>query len=166
MGNSHLQMKGLENLLCPYMMRRVLKLTRFSKLKYLDSQKVRIIQEHLLYLIKSMRLTNKKSLEKLRRKNKGNTKLIKALNKLVDDIEFNKWKTPNKLYIDRTDADCVHNDGFYFFNINAHRTLFLIVFEEEEEATVVWVGSHQDYETIFKNNRNTIKKWLSDNDWI
>ena len=27
-------------------------------------------------------------------------------------------------------------------------------------------GTHQEYETIFKNNRNTIKKWLKFNDWI
>lgn len=43
--------------------------------------------------------------------------------------------------------------------------MVLIEFDEGE-ATVVWVGSHQAYEATFKNNKNTIKKWLSSNDWI
>ena len=37
---------------------------------------------------------------------------------------------------------------------------------DEEEASVVWVGTHQEYITTFKNNKNTIKKWLNSNDWI
>ena len=28
----------------------------------------------------------------------------------------------------------------------------------DSEATVVWAGTHQEYETTFKNTRNTIKK--------
>ncbi|MGB1283229.1 MAG: hypothetical protein ACPG44_02075 [Polaribacter sp.] len=33
----------------------------------------------------------------------------------------------------------------------------------DSEATVVWAGTHQEYETTFKNNRNTIRKWLKFN---
>ena len=39
-----------------------------------------------------MRLTNKKALEKLKRKNRGNTSLANAIDKLIKDIEDNKWK--------------------------------------------------------------------------
>ncbi len=67
---------------------------------------------------------------------------------------------------DRPDADCVYGGEFYFFNINIHRTLILIEFEENGEATVVWAGSHDDYELTFKNNRSVIKKWLRNNSWI
>ena len=37
---------------------------------------------------------------------------------------------------------------------------------DENEATVVWVGNHDDYVLTFKNNKNTIKAWLKSNDWI
>lgn len=43
--------------------------------------------------------------------------------------------------------------------------MILIEFDINE-ATAVWVGTHREYETTFKNNRNTIKKWLKSNDWI
>ena len=38
-----------------------------------------------------MRLINKKALEKLKRKNRGNVPLTKEIDKLIDDIEQNKW---------------------------------------------------------------------------
>ena len=60
----------------------------------------------------------------------------------------------------RNDADCVHNDGFYFFDIHIHRTLIMIELDENGEATIVWVGTHDEYEKTFKNNKNTIEKWL------
>lgn len=112
-----------------------------------------------------MRLTNKKILEKLKRKNRGNAYLTKAIDKLIKDIDENDWKGQKELDKTRTNADNVHSDGFYFFNINIHRTMILIEFADSE-ATVVWAGSHQEYETTFKNNKNTIKKWLNSNDWI
>lgn len=66
----------------------------------------------------------------------------------------------------RKDADLVHNNGFYFFNINIHRTMILIEFDEEGEATVIWEGTHQEYETTFKNNKATIEKWLRSGGYI
>lgn len=66
----------------------------------------------------------------------------------------------------RPDADCVYGGEFYFLNISIHRTLVLIEFEGNGDATIVWAGSHDDYELTFKNNRNVIKKWLRDNNWI
>ncbi len=112
-----------------------------------------------------MRLTNKKALEKLKRKNKGNTPLANAIDKLIEDIEGNDWKNQTELNESRSDADCVHSDGFYFFNISIHRTMILIEFEDGE-ASVVWLGNHKGYEKTFKNNKSTIKKWLKSNNWI
>ena len=43
--------------------------------------------------------------------------------------------------------------------------MILIEFDDDE-ASVVWVGTHLEYEKVFKNNRNTIKKWLRLNGWI
>jgi mRNA-degrading endonuclease HigB of HigAB toxin-antitoxin module len=127
---------------------------------------VRKITELLfVHLYTLMRLLNKKALEKLRKKNRGNVPLSNAIDKLIKDVEDNEWKDQTELNRIRPDADCVQSDGFYFFNLNIHRTMILIEFEDDE-ATVVWAGTHQDYEKIFKNNKNTIKKWLSANDWI
>ena len=113
-----------------------------------------------------MNLVNRSLLERLKRKNRGNAKLIKAVDKLIDDIQVNIWNSPIKLKETRPDADCVHSDGFYFFNLNVHRTMILIEFDETKRARVIWTGSHQDYDKTFKNNKNTIKKWLKDNGWI
>ena len=52
-----------------------------------------------------MRLTNKKALEKLKRKNKGNTPLANAIDKLVEDIEENDWSNQTELNESRSDAD-------------------------------------------------------------
>ncbi len=113
-----------------------------------------------------MNITNKHILAKLIHKNRGNIKLLKAVNQLVVEIENSNWKTPRDLTNDRSDADCVYGGEFYFFDINIHRTLILIEFEENGEATIIWAGSHDDYELIFKNNRTVIKKWLKNNNWI
>ena len=85
---------------------------------------------------------------------------------MISEIENAGWKNPADVKSSRPDADNVHSDGFYFFNLNVHRTMILIEFEGNGEATVVWAGSHQEYEKTFRNNKNTIKKWLRDNEWI
>ena len=113
-----------------------------------------------------MRIINKHILGKLIRKNRGNSKLVKSVQQLIADLEDSNWETPHDLAENRPDADCVYGGEFYFFNINIHRTLIMIEFEENREATIVWAGSHDDYELTFKNNRNVIKKWLRDNNWI
>ena len=113
-----------------------------------------------------MRIINKHILGKLIRKNRGNSNLLKSVQQLISDIEDSNWNTPHDLIEKRPDADCVYGGEFYFFNINIHRTLIMIEFEENGEATIVWAGNHDDYELTFKNNRNVIKKWLRDNNWI
>jgi hypothetical protein len=112
-----------------------------------------------------MRILGKKIVVKLKRKNIGNKTLCDSIDQLIHDLEmFN----PNeqKLKEIRTDADCVHSDGFYFFNIYQHRTLILIEFDEEGEASIVWAGTHQEYEYTFKNNKSTIEKWLRNKNYI
>ena len=106
-----------------------------------------------------MNIIGKHKLLKLKKKNLGNVKLVKAIDKLLNDITKNNWQSQTELLRDRKDADSVHNDGFYFFDINIHRTLVLIVFEENE-ATIQWVGTHDEYESTFKNNKKTIETWL------
>jgi len=112
-----------------------------------------------------MRLIGKQKLEKLKRKNRGNIPLKNEIDELIASIESDKWKNQTELSKARPDADCVHSEGFFFFNIDIHRTMIMIEFEDDE-ATIVWVGNHDAYERTFKNNKNTIKKWLKDNNWI
>ena len=106
-----------------------------------------------------MELLQKNKLLKLKRKNRGNIKLINAIDKLILDIECADWTKKTDIKKIRSDADCVHSDGFYFFDINIHRTMILIVFEDDE-AIVIWTGSHNEYDKTFKGNKITIEKWL------
>lgn len=112
-----------------------------------------------------MRIVGKKIILKLKKKNRGNKKLCAEIDKLVADLEnFNpREKSITEI---RTDADRVHSDGFYFFDINIHRTLILIEFDDEGEATIVWAGTHQEYESIFKSNKSTIERWLRNKGYI
>lgn len=113
-----------------------------------------------------MRLIGKNKLEKLKAKNGGNTVLCSEVDKLISDIENNDWKNQSEVKAIRKDADCVHSDGFYFFNISVHRTMILLELGDDGEATVVWNGTHQEYESTFKNNKSTIKKWLKSKNHI
>lgn len=113
-----------------------------------------------------MRIVNKFILQKLRNKNIGNVKLIRAIDKLISDLEISNFKTPQELTDSRPDADCVYGGTFYFFNISVHRTMILIEFENDGEATIVWAGNHDDYEKVFRNNRDVIQGWLRNNSWI
>ena len=112
-----------------------------------------------------MELLRKHKLIKLKNKNRGNTKLTKAIDQFILDIEKAQWTNPNDIKQSRPDADCVHSDGFYFFDLNIHRTMVLIIFEDDE-ATVVWAGSHDDYDQTFKGNKSTIKRWLRAQNFI
>ncbi|MFN2262398.1 MAG: type II toxin-antitoxin system HigB family toxin, partial [Psychroflexus sp.] len=92
-----------------------------------------------------MELLRKNKLIKLMTKNRGNKKLIAEIDKLISDIESAKWTKKTDIKESRPDADCVHSEGFYFFDINVHRTMILIVFEDDE-ATIIWTGSHDEYD--------------------
>ena len=106
-----------------------------------------------------MELLRINKLKKLKNKNRGNIQLIKAIDKLISDIENAKWTKQTDIKETRPDADCVHSNGFYFFDLNVHRTMILVVFEDNE-ATVIWTGTHDEYDKTFKGNKKTIEKWL------
>ena len=117
-----------------------------------------------------MELLRKSKLIRLKRKSLGNRALTKEIDALIKVIENSNWSNKQEVLQARPDADCVHSDGYYFFNMNVHRTMVLIEFaldlddeegdEENGGAEVIWVGSHDEYEKKFKNNKSTIEKWL------
>ena len=87
-----------------------------------------------------MRVLGKKTILKLKKKNIGNRKLCDEVDKLIEDLE--KFDPKQSVLSEiRKDADCVHSDGFYFFDINIHRTLILIELDEDGEATIIWTGT-------------------------
>ena len=106
-----------------------------------------------------MKLLRKDKLLKLKKKNHGNLKLTKAIDKLIEDIESSEWKDKLQVIESRPDADRVHSEDFFFFDINIHRTLTLIGFNEEY-AEILWVGNHDEYDSTFKGNKKTIETWL------
>lgn len=111
-----------------------------------------------------MRLLGKSILEKLKRKNGGSQKLTKAIDKLISDVEgfTGDFKALKKI---RPDADKVHNDGFYFFDLDVHRTMLLLEFSDNE-ATIIWAGNHDKYERTFQNNKKVIESWLRNKELI
>jgi hypothetical protein len=112
-----------------------------------------------------MRILGKKTILKIKKKNIGNKKLCTEIDKLITDLE--KFNPSQENISDiRNDADCVHSDGYYFFDINIHRTLIMVELDDDGEATIVWAGTHQEYEVTFKNNKLTIEKWLRKNGYI
>lgn len=42
----------------------------------------------------------------------------------------------------------------------------MIEYDDEGEVTIVWAGTHQEYEREFKNNKSTIEKWLRSKGYI
>lgn len=104
-------------------------------------------------------------LSKFRSKNLGNSKLIAEIDKFIETITYYKFEDYKSLNKIRPDSDLVYKGNFYFFDIDHSRLLSLIEFKENE-LFIIWVGSHKEYERTFKNNRNVIRKWLKDNDWI
>lgn len=78
---------------------------------------------------------------------------------MILDFENAEWSSKLEVKKIRPDADCVHSDGFYFFDIHIHRTMVLIVFEQNE-AMIIWTGTHDEYDLTFKGNKNTIRKCL------
>ncbi len=110
-----------------------------------------------------MRLVGLSKLRKYQLKKRGNDQLRKAIDTLISDIEK---LGPTELIHQRSDADKVHNVGFYFFNIRHDRVMILIEWTMDGDASVVWIGDHDDYERTFKNNKKVIQKWLSEKGWI
>lgn len=117
--------------------------------------------EYVVSLQKKVKLDliRKDKLLKLKRKNQGNVKFSKAIDKLIRDIESSEWKNKLEVIESRPDADRVHSDNFFFFDINVHRTMILIAFNEQE-AEILWVGNHAEYDSTFKGNKRTIEIWL------
>lgn len=113
-----------------------------------------------------MRLTRKDILLKVKHKNKGNINLRKAIDELISAIENHQWKTKEEIIASRPDADQVNNEGFFIFDINIHRTMVLVEMHEDGEATVVWAGTHDEYDRTFKNSKRVINKYLRDHGWI
>lgn len=131
-----------------------------------DKKKFGLYPNFFLYLQAIiMRVIGRRIILKIKKKNIGNKKLVAEIDKLIQDLEnFNPIEENiNEI---RNDADCVHSDGFYFFDINIHRTLIMIEFNYDGEATIIWAGNHQEYESTFKNNKFTIEKWLRKNGYI
>ncbi|MEX1193042.1 MAG: type II toxin-antitoxin system HigB family toxin [Brumimicrobium sp.] len=91
-----------------------------------------------------MKIIGIRHIQKLKKKNKGNLKLIKALDHLIDELKKAQWKSKQEvLAAMNNQADFVHNDGFYFFDINIYRTMILIEYCEP--------GINKDGEETLRN---------------
>lgn len=133
-----------------------------------------------------MKLIGKRKLTKLAKKNRGNVKLQKSIKSFEKEIRENTWTTQQELESSTVEFDSVHSDGFYIADINIHRAMVAITFvnlkeleelegEEEDikeqkkilgEVDVLWVGTHDDYQRVFGDNKDTVEKWLRSQGYI
>ena len=60
----------------------------------------------VIYYI-NLELFRKNKLYKLKIKNRGNNKLISAIDRLIFDIENAEWKNKTEILKSRPDADCI-----------------------------------------------------------
>lgn len=107
-------------------------------------------------------------------------KLQKGSDALIEDFKQALWKNKEEILKSREDADCVYGNEFYFFDIGTYRVLIQVIkyqpTEEDEDedgkikdlgiAKIQWTDTHDEYERTFKNNKNTIEKWLRKHDLI
>jgi hypothetical protein len=91
-----------------------------------------------------MKLIGENKLLKMEVKNSVKLRLVHEIDKLIFDIEKNDWQNETELRGARNDADFVHEDGCYFFNILGHSIMILIEFDVDGEAAVVWAGNDHD----------------------
>ncbi|QRR03560.1 type II toxin-antitoxin system HigB family toxin [Dyadobacter sandarakinus] len=103
-----------------------------------------------------MNVEGKDILFRFLKKNRGDSRLVDAATQLIKDLEEAEVKSLDHLYKLRNGVDKVHNDGFYFFDVNLHRALILVRFFADR-AIIVWFGSHKQYMSTFKNNKNSIE---------
>lgn len=113
-----------------------------------------------------MRLIGKSKLEKYKRKHRGNARLLKSIDDLIALIESSTEVSSHIIFKQGFKWDCVHNDGFYFVNLESHRALMLLEFESDGIASLVWFGNHKEYEKTFWNNKSTIHSWLRSHEYI
>jgi mRNA-degrading endonuclease HigB of HigAB toxin-antitoxin module len=112
-----------------------------------------------------LELIRKDKLLKLKLKHRGDIRLFTAIDLFMDDILKADWKNKNDIFRDRPDANCVHSDGFYFFDLSTYRTM-VILFFDDQKVYVIWAGSHDEYDRTFKDNKQTIERWLRKNGLI
>ena len=134
-----------------------------------------------------MKLIGKRKLTKLAKKNTGNVKLQKCIKAFEKEVTQRIWTNQQELSSSTITFDSVHPDGFYIADIHVHRAMVAITFinlkeleeldneletlgveekiiEEQKrelgEVGVLWVGTHDEYERVFGNNKAVIEKWL------
>ena len=124
-----------------------------------------------------MRLIGKRKLRKLAKKNRGNVKLQSCIKSFEKEVIEGVWTSQQELGSSTVKFDSVHSDGFYIVDINIHRAMIAITFvnlielegdeevidkkkKELGEVDILWVGTHDDYELTFGNNKDVIERWL------
>ena len=133
-----------------------------------------------------MKLIGKRKLIKFARKNRGNVILQKSIRLFQKEVSDSVWTSQQDLGSSAITFDSVHSGGFYIADISIHRAMVAITFintnelkccdklksskDESEtiegkknefgEVNVLWVGTHDEYELIFGNNKSVIEKWL------
>jgi mRNA-degrading endonuclease HigB of HigAB toxin-antitoxin module len=95
---------------------------------------------------------------KITRYTRNRYEIAKHFDSFVGRIKNATWKTGADVRGTFPDADHIAG-GAYIFNVLSSRSLAMVYFQDEE-VEIVWVGNHDDYEATFRNNKRTIIKFL------
>ena len=89
---------------------------------------------------------------------KGDATLDGAFNDFLEQVTDANWQNDADVKITFPKADRAV-DSFYFFDIGSSRNFSLVNFKKGQ-FEIIWAGNQDDYIATFKNNKDTIKKFL------
>jgi mRNA interferase HigB len=89
---------------------------------------------------------------------RGDATLEKAFNDFLAAVTAANWQNDADVKNTFHRADRILG-GFYVFDIGSNHNLSLVLFNKGQ-FEIIWAGNHDDYEATFKNNKDTIKKFL------
>ena len=103
-----------------------------------------------------MLLLNKKLIDNYVKRDKL---LAIKFSEWAEIIQNSDWQTSNDIKATFKDADTI-SKNVYIFNIKSSRSLCMVYFDENE-VEIAWVGNHNDYDRKF-NSKKKILKFLKD----
>ena len=81
--------------------------------------------------------------------------LEKKFSKWVEIIKTSNWKSSIDIKNTFKDVDTI-SKNIYIFNIKSSRSLCMVFFDDNE-LEIIWVGNHSNYEKKFNSKQKILK---------
>ena len=99
-----------------------------------------------------MKVTGLSVLDKYIKRNK---QLAESFSKWVEILKQSNWSSSVDIKKTFADADTI-NKNVYIFNIKSNRSLCMVFFEDDE-IEIIWVGNHDGYNRKFNSKKKILK---------